>query len=229
MGLFWAHSPDFSPRRGDPGPFPRCQPGFAIESPPAEHEVSCWSFQSGGKAGERRGAGDADGSSYEQARAIYDYVIANMTYDKSGEGWGLGDAIYACNDKKGNCTDFHSLFIAIALARHSGALYDWLSARRADHGQNPRLSLLGGILLRRPVGSGGRIGSVEASATAPVLFGHLDADRVAFTMGRDLVLKPRQIGEPVNFLIYPYAQADGKPLPKEQIKSQFEYVAVTGR
>jgi hypothetical protein len=117
MGLFWAHSPDFSPRRGYPGPFPRCQPGFAIESPPAEHEVSCWSFQSGGKAGERRGAGDADGSSYEQARAIYDYVIANMTYDKSGEGWGLGDAIYACNDKKGNCTDFHSLFIAIARSR----------------------------------------------------------------------------------------------------------------
>jgi hypothetical protein len=39
MGLFWAHSADFSPRRGDPGPFPDASPGFAIESPPAEHEV----------------------------------------------------------------------------------------------------------------------------------------------------------------------------------------------
>jgi len=37
--------------------------------------------------------GDPDGSAYEQARAIYDCVIANMTYDKSGEGWGRGDAI----------------------------------------------------------------------------------------------------------------------------------------
>jgi hypothetical protein len=37
--LFWAHSADFSPRRGDPGPFPDASPGFAIESPPAEHEV----------------------------------------------------------------------------------------------------------------------------------------------------------------------------------------------
>ena len=61
--------------------------------------------------------GDSDRSSYEQARAIYDYVIANMTYDKSGNGWGRGDAIYACNVKKGNCTDFHSLFIAIARSR----------------------------------------------------------------------------------------------------------------
>jgi hypothetical protein len=40
-----------------------------------------------------------------------------MAYDKSGKGWGRGDAIYACNVKKGNCTDFHSLFIAIARSR----------------------------------------------------------------------------------------------------------------
>src|SRR6516165_6375 len=58
--------------------------------------------------------GDPDGSSYQQARAIYDYVVANMIYDKSGTGWGRGDALYACDVKKGNCTDFHALFIAIA-------------------------------------------------------------------------------------------------------------------
>ena len=40
-------------------------------------------------------------------------------------------------------------------------------------------------------------------------FGHLDAARVAFTMGRDLVLKPPQNGEPLNYLIYPYAELDG--------------------
>jgi transglutaminase-like putative cysteine protease len=62
-------------------------------------------------------AGDPGGSAYEQAWAIYNYVIANMSYDKSGTGWGRGDAIYACNVKRGNCTDFHSLFIAIARSR----------------------------------------------------------------------------------------------------------------
>ncbi len=54
-------------------------------------------------------------------------------------------------------------------------------------------------------------------------FGHLDARRVAFTMGRDLVMKPPQHGQPLNFLIYPYVEVDGKPLPKSNIKNQFEY------
>ena len=51
-----------------------------------------------------------------KARAIYDYVIANMRYDKSGTGWGNGDAIWACTAKRGNCTDFHSLFIGMVRA-----------------------------------------------------------------------------------------------------------------
>src|SRR5579863_9217375 len=42
----------------------------------------------------------------EKARAIYDYVFSTMTYDKSGTGWGRGDVLYACDAKKGNCTDF---------------------------------------------------------------------------------------------------------------------------
>jgi transglutaminase-like putative cysteine protease len=37
-----------------------------------------------------------------------------MRYDKTGTGWGRGDVLYACDAKKGNCTDFHSLFIAMA-------------------------------------------------------------------------------------------------------------------
>ena len=48
-------------------------------------------------------------------------------------------------------------------------------------------------------------------------------------MGRDLVLNPRQSGEPVNFLIYPYVEVDGRPLAKEQIKNQFEYATAGGQ
>jgi len=50
----------------------------------------------------------------EKARAIYDYVTLSMHYDKSGEGWGRGDAIRACDVRRGNCTDFHSLIIGMA-------------------------------------------------------------------------------------------------------------------
>ena len=170
--------------------------------------------------------GDGSGSAYEQARAIYSYVIANMAYDKSGTGWGRGDAIYACNVKKGNCTDFHSLFIAIARSRGIPARFTiGFPLTAAGAGMIP------GYHCWAEFYAGGGWVPVDASEAwkHPQLrayyFGHLDADRVAFTMGRDLVLVPHQHGEPLNFLIYPYVEVDGKPLPKAQIKNRFEYAA----
>lgn len=172
---------------------------------------------------------DAGGSSYDQARAIYDFVIANMSYDKSGKGWGRGDAIYACNIKKGNCTDFHSLFIAIARSRGIPARFTiGFPLSPSSSGK------IAGYHCWAEFYAGGQWVPVDASEAwkHPQLrqyyFGHLDADRVAFTMGRDLVLSPRQTGEPVNFLIYPYVEVDGAPLPTEQIQNQFEYAAVSG-
>ena len=49
----------------------------------------------------------------DKARAIYDYVVKTMSYDKSGTGWGNGDIYWACDAKRGNCTDFHALFIGL--------------------------------------------------------------------------------------------------------------------
>ena len=43
-------------------------------------------------------------------------------------------------------------------------------------------------------------------------FGAHDENRVEFTRGRDLVLNPLQAGEPLNYFVYPYAEADGTPL-----------------
>ena len=54
-------------------------------------------------------------------------------------------------------------------------------------------------------------------------FGNIDENRVAFTTGRDLILNPKQSGEPLNYFIYPYAEVGGKPLPKEQIQLNFSY------
>src|SRR5581483_806687 len=60
----------------------------------------------------------------DKARAIYDYVFDNMKYDKTGTGWGHGDVLYACSAKKGNCTDFHSLFIAMARSQGIPARFE---------------------------------------------------------------------------------------------------------
>src|SRR5437773_341931 len=52
----------------------------------------------------------------EMARAIYNHVVATVKYDKSGKGWGRGDIYYACENRRGNCTDFHAIFIGYARA-----------------------------------------------------------------------------------------------------------------
>ena len=52
----------------------------------------------------------------EKARAIYDHVLARMTYDKNHQGWGLGSTRHACEVGKGNCTDFHALFNSLCRA-----------------------------------------------------------------------------------------------------------------
>src|SRR5207237_5868092 len=59
-----------------------------------------------------------------KAKAAYDYLFTNMRYDKTGSGWGRGDAIWACDSKRGNCTDFHSPFIGMLRAAGIPARFD---------------------------------------------------------------------------------------------------------
>ncbi len=49
-----------------------------------------------------------------KARALYDHVMDEMHYKKFGEGWGQGDAVFACSTLYGNCTDYHAYFIGLA-------------------------------------------------------------------------------------------------------------------
>ena len=50
-------------------------------------------------------------------------------------------------------------------------------------------------------------------------FGAHDENRVEFSRGRDLVLVPPQKGEPLNYFVNPYAEADGKPINVERTVS----------
>ena len=58
-----------------------------------------------------------------RARGIYDQVRQVMAYDKTVPGWGRGDTRRACLLGKGNCTDFHSLFISLARAERIPARF----------------------------------------------------------------------------------------------------------
>src|SRR5205823_14377048 len=58
------------------------------------------------------------------ARVLYDVVNGHMRYSKEGTGWGQGDAVWACDSRRGNCTDFHSLFISLARSQNIPARFE---------------------------------------------------------------------------------------------------------
>jgi len=165
----------------------------------------------------------------EKARAIYDYVTNAMTYDKTGDGWGRGDALYACDALKGNCTDFHSLIIGMARAAGIPARFAMgfpLPSQRGE-GEIPGYHCWAELYIE------GRawlpVDSSEASkrpALRDYFFGRLDENRVQLTTGRDLVLEPKQAGAPLNYFVYPYVEVDGTPLAT--VTRQFGYADVSG-
>jgi transglutaminase-like putative cysteine protease len=165
----------------------------------------------------------------EKARAIYDYVFTTMRYDKTGTGWGRGDVLYACDAKKGNCTDFHSLFMAMARSqgiparfeigfplppeKHAGEIagyHCWADFFEPQHGWIP-------------------VDISEAwkhQEKRDYFFGAHDTNRVQFTMGRDLELNPKQDGAPLNYFVYPYVEVAGKEYPN--VSTAFSFADVEG-
>jgi len=163
-------------------------------------------------------------SQLAKARAIYDYVFANMKYDKSGTGWGHGDVVYACNAKKGNCTDFHSLFIAMARSQGIPARFE-IGFPLPDDKTSGEIS--GYHCWAEFFGPQNGWVPVDISEAwkhqekKDYFFGANDAHRIQFSIGRDLKLNPAQQGEPLNYFVYPYAEAEGKEFPRLDMEFSF--------
>lgn len=144
----------------------------------------------------------------DQARAIYDHLLATMQYDKEAPGWGLGDTERACDIRKGNCTDFHSLFLSLARAKRIPSRFVIGFPLVAEDG------VVRGYHCWAEFWDGNGWVPVDASDASKnpqlhdYLFGNLDARRVQFTIGRDLVLGP-PTAEPLNYFIYPRGEVGG--------------------
>jgi transglutaminase-like putative cysteine protease len=167
----------------------------------------------------------------EKAYALYDYVFHTMRYDKSGTGWGRGDSLWACDSKRGNCTDFHSLFISLMRAEGIPARFKIGFPLPTESSSSPAeiagyhcwaefyLNHLGWV----PV-------DISEAWKNPskhdYFFGSIDANRVYFTIGRDLTLEPKQDGPPLNYFIYPYVEVDGQPY--EAVDKKFTFMPEGG-
>ena len=157
-----------------------------------------------------------------RARALYDHVIDRMRYMKHGTGWGKGDAVYACNARTGNCTDFHAYFIS--LARAVG-----IPARFAIGAAIPSERNEGGVdgyhcwVEFHADGKWWPVDISEAdkySSLSTYYFGHHPANRLEFSRGRDLKVEPGPASGPINFLAYPILEIGGKPA-KTKVRFSF--------
>jgi hypothetical protein len=166
----------------------------------------------------------------DKARGIYDYVFTTMRYDKSGTGWGHGDVLYACDAKKGNCTDFHSLFIAMARSQGIPARFeigfplppDKHSAEIAGYHCWSDFYIEGKGWIPVDISE-----AWKHPQNRDYFFGSHDVNRMQFSMGRDLRLNPAQDGKPLNYFVYPYVEVDGQEYRNVSLAFSFADVAPT--
>jgi transglutaminase-like putative cysteine protease len=152
----------------------------------------------------------------QKARKIYDYVISAVNHDPVATGSGRGDALWTAESHRGDCTDFHSLFIG--MARAAG-----IPARLAVGFSLPEGQKQGTIPGYHSwaefyvSGIGWIPVDVWQASQDPsrrdYFFGALDAHRVMVSMGRDVALTPLPQAGRLNYIAYPYLEADGKPSP----------------
>ncbi len=153
----------------------------------------------------------------QRTKALYDHVIGRMRYDKSGIGWGRGDAMYACDVRTGNCTDFHAYFIALARSIGIPARFAIGATIPADKNEGT----IEGYHCWAEFLANGRWVPVDISEAwknpklADYYFGHNPANRFELTKGRDLVVDPEPASGPINFLAYPLLEMNGEVIKPE--------------
>lgn len=165
-----------------------------------------------------------------KARALYDHVLGHMQYDTSGEDWGRGDVAHLCKVGKGNCTDFHSLFIALARAEGIPARFRiGYPLPRAEDG--PVLKPYHCWAEFHSAGEGWiPVDISEAWKDPPrteYYFGALDPDRVLVSTGREIRL-PGRNGPALNYLVGPHAEIGGKPVGDIDFSRSYKNVRIGG-
>nr|WP_230687456.1 transglutaminase domain-containing protein [Hymenobacter ruricola] len=165
----------------------------------------------------------------EKARAIYEHVVSTVTYDKSGQGWGRGDIYYACDARRGNCTDFHAIVIGYCRSLGIPARFSIGLPLPPERGKGEVKGYHCWAEFYTPQTGWVPVDASEAAknpARRNYFFGAHDENRVEFTRGRDVELAPRQAGPPLNYFVYPYAEADGRPL---EVARTYEFADVAAQ
>lgn len=157
----------------------------------------------------------------EKARAIYDWIIANMNRDNSVRGCGTGEVEMLLARLTGKCTDINSVFVGLTRSigipsremfgirmnadditgnQHCWTEFylpgtGWVGADPAD-------------VLKAVLTNSWDKSQQETLDLQEFYFGSNDENRVELTAGRDNILNPKQDGPALNNFGYPYAEVD---------------------
>ncbi len=174
---------------------------------------------------------------HEKARAVYDWVVENISRDPLVQGCGLGDVEVTLAKRSGKCADISSVFVAVARAAGvparevfgirlgkkdiediTGGYHCWAEFYEPGYGWVPvdpadvrKIMLIKGLNLK------------EAGKYREYYFGAVDEYRIAIAKGRTDFLAPAQKAGPVSYFMYPYAEVDGKPLEWLAAQKKLKY------
>ncbi len=157
-------------------------------------------------------------TSSDKAAALYRHTVDRMAYDKSGKGWGRGDALHACDSRAGNCTDFHAYFIALARSIGIPARFS-IGFTIPAHQNSGEIS---GYHCWAEYLAEGRWHPVDISEAdkhpdlSEYYACHHPANRFRVTVGRDLRPDPMPASGPINFLVYPLVETGGRVVEVER-------------
>lgn len=164
------------------------------------------------------------------ARQLYDIVDNHVSYKKEGKGWGRGDTNWVCDSGYGNCTDFHSLFMSLARSRGIPARFEIGFSIPTDKSEGPVTGYHCWAWFHTNEAGWTPVDISEADKHPELkdyYFGGLTADRVTFSIGRDLELIPAADNQPLNFFIFPHIELAGRLVPAENIEMQCSFRELT--
>ena len=159
-----------------------------------------------------------------KAKKIYDFVISYMTYDKHCPGCGQGDLKRILKEKRGNCIDYHSLFMALCGAVGIQTVYEMGIMFPENQEKGVIKGYHSWVKFFLP-GAGWVPVDISEADKHPQLktyyFGNLTPNRVCLSRGRYFTISPA-VKKHFNYFFTPIVQKDGKFY--QQYKLELEFI-----